>query len=55
MGAAVVEADIDYTRTDGKVVTTPCVTLLHRAGDAEPARVDHVRIFIDLAPVFAPS
>lgn len=54
-GTAVVEANIDYTRLDGKVVVTPCVTLLHRAGDAEPARVDQVRIFIDLAPVFAPS
>lgn len=54
-GTAVVEANIDYTRLDGKVVVTPCVTLLHRAGDAEPARVDQVRIFVDLAPVFAPS
>jgi len=36
-------------------VTTPCVTLLHRAGDAEPVRIDHVRIFIDVTPVFAPS
>ena len=54
-GTAVVEADIDYTRKDGAVVTTPCVTLLHRAGDAEPVRIDHVRIFIDVTPVFAPS
>lgn len=64
-GTTVVEADIDYTRTDGRVVTTPCVTLLHRSdGGGEQGRVDpvqidsvqidSVRIFVDLAPVFAP-
>lgn len=50
-GTWVVEANIDYTRKDGLVATTPCVTLLHRG---EPG-VDAVRIFIDLAPVFAPA
>ncbi len=50
-GTAVVEAEIDYTRLDGDVVTTPCVTLLHR-GDAG---IDSVKIFIDVAPVFGPA
>lgn len=50
-GTSIVEALIDYTRQDGLVVTTPCVTLLHRV----EAGVDSVRIFIDLAPVFAPA
>ncbi len=59
-GTSVVEANIDYTRKDGQVVTTPCVTLLHRA-DAGPESgtrsggIDSVRIFVDLAPVFAPA
>lgn len=51
-GTTVLEARIDYTRLDGRVVTTPCVTLLHRDTDGQ---VDSVRIHIDLAPVFAPS
>jgi ketosteroid isomerase-like protein len=50
-GTTVVEADIDYTRLDGKVVVTPCVTLLHRVEQG----IDSVRIFVDLAPVFAPA
>lgn len=50
-GTSIVEALIDYTRLDGEVVTTPCVTLLHRV----EAGVDSVRIFLDLAPVFAPA
>jgi SnoaL-like domain len=50
-GTTVVEAAIDYTRLDGAVVTTPCVTLLHRV----EAGIDSVRIFLDLAPVFAPA
>lgn len=48
---AVVEALIDYTRKDGQVVTIPCTTMLHRAGD----EVDSVRIYMDAAPIFAPS
>lgn len=50
-GTSVVEANIDYTRLDGRVVVTPCVTLLHRVADG----IDSVRIFVDLAPVFAPD
>jgi hypothetical protein len=48
---AIVEADIDYTRKDGGVVSVPCTTILHRSDDL----VDQVRVFIDLAPVFAES
>jgi ketosteroid isomerase-like protein len=47
----ILEADIDYTRTDGDVVTVPCTTVLHRRGEL----VDQVRIYLDLAPVFAPA
>lgn len=51
-GTSVVESTIDYTRKDGRVVVTPCVTLLHRP---EPeAEIDGVRIFVDVSPVFAP-
>ena len=50
-GTVVVEANIDYTRKDGRVVVTPCVTLLHRP---EGAGIDAVRIFVDVTPVFAP-
>lgn len=55
-GTTAVEANIDYTRQDGRVVTTPCVTLLHRAeAVSDDASIDAVRIFVDLAPVFAPT
>lgn len=50
-GWTVVEAHIDYHRKDGQTVTLPCVTSLHRPAD----KIDEVRIFIDVAPVFAPS
>ncbi len=45
----ILEASIDYTRHDDVTVPVPCTTLLHRSGDT----VDSVRIYIDLAPVFA--
>ena len=48
--STVLEARIDYTRKDTKVVTVPCVTILERRGE----KVCEVRIFIDLGPVFAP-
>lgn len=43
------EALIHYRRHDDVTVPVPCTTLIHRAGE----QVDFVRIFIDLAPVFA--
>lgn len=48
----VLEANIDYERKDnGQTVTVPCATMLRRNGDL----VDQVKIFVDLAPVFAPA
>jgi len=47
----VAEALIDYTRKDGGVVTIPCTTLLHRRGGL----VDSVRVYLDVAPIFAPA
>lgn len=49
-GTAVVEANIDYTRKDEHVVTIPCTTILHRAGE----KIDSVRIYMDGTPIFAP-
>jgi ketosteroid isomerase-like protein len=43
------EMDVEYTRKDGADVTVPCVTILRKDGNL----VDSIRIFIDLAPVFA--
>ena len=47
--ATVVEADVTYTRKDGREVTVPVVTIYRAAGEL----IDDYRIFIDLAPVFA--
>jgi ketosteroid isomerase-like protein len=44
------EARIDYTRKDGRVVTVPCTTIIERRDE----KVAAARIYIDLAPVFAP-
>ena len=49
-GTAIVEAQIDYTRKDGNVVTVPCTTVLRRPGD----KIDSVRIYMDPTPIFAP-
>ena len=46
----VLEAHIDFTRKDGRITTVPCVSILERSG----ALVKSLRIFIDLAPVYAP-
>jgi ketosteroid isomerase-like protein len=48
-GTTIVEASIDYTRRDGNVVTVPATSVLEREGDL----VSDLRIYIDLAPVFA--
>ena len=45
----IVEALIDYTRHDGKVVTLPCTTILRKRGDL----VQDLRIYMDISPVFA--
>jgi ketosteroid isomerase-like protein len=46
----VLESHVTYSRTDGKDVVTPCVSVLERRN----GKVSELRIFIDLAPVFAP-
>jgi ketosteroid isomerase-like protein len=43
------EFDVTYERTDGKEVTVPCASVLHRRGDL----VDSLSVYIDLAPVYA--
>ena len=46
----VLEAVIDYNRTDDKVVQTPCVTLIERNSDG---LASSIRIFIDTTPVYS--
>jgi len=45
----ILEANIDYTRKDGKVVTLPCVTILN----PRDGKVANLRVFIDTAPIYA--
>ena len=45
----IVEALIDYTRHDGRVVTVPCTSILRKRGDL----LQDLRIYIDISPVFA--
>lgn len=45
----VVEADITYTRKDGKAIILPAATVLRLNGDL----VDDVRINMDINPLFA--
>jgi ketosteroid isomerase-like protein len=49
--ATILEANIDYARKDGHHVTVPATSVLHRRDEL----VDQLRIYLDLAPVFAPS
>lgn len=46
----VIESLIDYTRLDSRVVSIPCVTIIDRNASG---LAQSVRIFIDVAPVFA--
>jgi ketosteroid isomerase-like protein len=48
--AAINEANVTYTRKDGREVTVPVATV-YRPGGSELIR--DYRIFIDLAPLFA--
>jgi ketosteroid isomerase-like protein len=50
-GATIVEAIVTYTRTDAAEVSVPVVTIYRTDGRDEI--VDY-RVYIDLAPVFAP-
>ena len=49
--ATIVEANVTYTRKDGSQVTVPVVTIYRGEGEL----IEDYRIFIDLAPLFAPS
>jgi hypothetical protein len=46
---SILEVAVDYTRKDGKSVTLPCVSILKPEGD----KVGELRIFIDVAPIYA--
>jgi uncharacterized protein (TIGR02246 family) len=50
------EAEVTYTRHDRQKVTVPAMTVFHLAGtgaDGKPV-ADNCRIYVDLAPLFAP-
>jgi ketosteroid isomerase-like protein len=49
--AGVSEANVVYTRKDGSQVGIPATTIMRRRGNL----VSDVRIYMDLAPLFAPS
>jgi Domain of unknown function (DUF1857)/SnoaL-like domain len=46
---SILEVAVDYTRKDGSSVTLPCVAILKPEGD----KVGELRIFIDVAPIYA--
>jgi hypothetical protein len=46
----VLEAIIDYTKTDDKVLQTPCVTIIERNSGGFAVSI---RIFVDITPVYA--
>ncbi|CAM4049083.1 nuclear transport factor 2 family protein [Kibdelosporangium persicum] len=48
----VVELKVTYDRLDGRSVTVPAVSIWHLDTDD---LIDDYRIYIDLAPVYAPS
>lgn len=45
----IVESTVTYTRLDDREVTLPVATTMRRHGD----KVSDIRIYIDLAPLFA--
>ena len=48
-GFTFLEANVDYLRKDGRVVTVPSVTIL----ESDSGLVTSLRIFVDVAPVYA--
>jgi hypothetical protein len=48
--ATILEFDVTYTRLDGGEVTVPAVSIVRSSGDL----IDDYRIYVDLAPVYAP-
>ena len=52
----VIEAVVTYKRHDGKSVSVPACTIYRLAGKSKDRIVaDQCRIYVDLAPLFAPS
>jgi ketosteroid isomerase-like protein len=53
----VLEAVVTYTRHDERQVTIPAVTIFRLAGTNAAGRpvADQCRIYVDLAPLFAPT
>ena len=53
----ILEAVVTYTRHDGGVVSVPAVTIFRLVEGLEGGRpvADQCRIYVDLAPLFAPS
>ncbi|MDQ3041070.1 MAG: nuclear transport factor 2 family protein [Acidobacteriota bacterium] len=46
---AIIEATVEYTRFDERVVPVPCVTILRTENDL----IKDARVFMDISPVFA--
>jgi hypothetical protein len=55
----ILEAVVTYTRHDRRVVTVPAVTIFRLAGTDAGERMrpvaDQCRIYVDLAPLYAPA
>jgi limonene-1,2-epoxide hydrolase len=49
--AVIAEAFVTYTRKDASTVTLPVVTIYRSSGEL----IDDYRIFMDVAPLFAPA
>ena len=47
----ILQFDVTYTRLDGRDVTVPAVSIVRSDG----ALIDDYRIYVDLAPVYAPA
>ena len=51
----ILEAVVTYARHDGGVVSVPAVTIFRLVEDSARPVADQCRIYVDLAPLFAPS
>jgi ketosteroid isomerase-like protein len=49
------EASVTYVRHDKGVVTVPAMTVFKMAGDGSRRVAEQCNIYVDLAPLFAPS
>jgi hypothetical protein len=47
----ILQFDVTYTRLDGGEVTVPAVSIVRSGGEL----IDDYRIYVDLAPVYAPA